>query len=929
MPDLPSGTITFLFTDIEGSTKLWEKHGSAMQTALARHDAILGHSIETRGGAIFKTVGDAFCAAFATAADAVGAAVAAQEGLAAETWHDITPIRARMALHTGTAQIRDNDYFGPSLNRVARLLSAGHGGQILLSHAAYALAHDFLSPEFTFQDMGEHRLKDLMRPEHIFQLLHPSLRAEFPALKTLDQCPNNLPAQSTRLVGRETTVADILTILRSNDARLLTLTGPGGAGKTRLALHIAAEMLDDCGQGVFFIPLAPLSNAALVVSEVAQALGVVERSDQSLSATVQGYVGQQQILLVFDNFEHVLDAASLVSELLAACPHLKALVTSRTVLRLRGEREFVVPPLALPRRKPPPAVETLSQYGAVQLFIERAQAVKPDFDVTSQSAPAIAEICVRLDGLPLAIELAAVRIKLFSPIALLARLENRLNLLTGGARDLPARHQTLRGAIAWSYELLDDSEKSLFRQISVFAGGCDIEAVEAIFRATDDPAAGDFNVLEGLSSLLDNSLLQQEEDASGEPRFTMLETLCEFAGERLVESGERPQVLQRHAHYYMTFTEAVNKEGNVADATHRLRQLRIIAREHANIQAALAWSEQNDCDCALRLVAAWFSGAPSERGEAAERALHAAAQSLEAFSDELVSEVLGAAANYAGWRGDFARQKALTVQRLDHMRRLNNPLQIAWSLHTLGFHAWILGENEEAIRYFRESIALFLSQGAVLPMAWTLLHIACAHTNKQESAAARECLEQARSLFQQHQDRDGEASALAELANLSRRQGDLGTAKTLFEQMTRIESELEDHRLHPWRLYQMGWLAMLEGNYAAADSHLRQSLRAFDETQGAVGENKRVGVLHALMVLGCLAGRTGQWERAAKLLGAEAAQREDLHLPMPMDASQEHRRCVDTGRSALGEQAWDTHLQEGRLLTRAGSIAYALGEETS
>ncbi len=461
----PTGTVTFLFTDIEGSTKRWEHYPQQMQSALARHDLVLRQAIDAYGGNVFKTVGDAFCAVFSTPLDALSSAISSQQALNAEQWDpNIGSLRVRMALHVGIAQERDGDYFGQPVNRVARLLSIGYGGQLLLSQPMYDLVRDTLPHGVTLLDLGEHRLKDLQRPERVFQAVISELPADFPALKSLENRPNNLPVQATLFIGRDKEVAGVTALLRRTDVRLVTLTGPGGSGKTRLGLQVAAELLDDFADGVFAVELSALTDASLVPSTIAQALGVTEASGggKPIIESLKDYLKDKQLLLVLDNFEHVMGATPAVDALMKAAPHLKMVATSRMGLHLYGEQELAVPPLSLPDVMHLPSLERITQYEAVRLFIERAQAVKADFQVTNDNAPAVVEICVRLDGLPLAIELAAARIKLFSPSALLSRLSSRLKLLTGGASNLPARQQTLRGAIEWSYDLLSDGEQNFF-----------------------------------------------------------------------------------------------------------------------------------------------------------------------------------------------------------------------------------------------------------------------------------------------------------------------------------------------------------------------------------------------------------------------------------------------------------------------------------
>src|ERR687898_1231223 len=503
-----------------------------------------------------------------------------------------------MALHTGTAEERDGDYFGPTINRVARLLSAGHGGQILLSLTTQELVRDQLPVGAGLRDLGVRRLKDLFGPERVFQLTAPDLPASFSPLKTLDVRLNNLPNQPTPLLGREREVSEITDLLRRADVRLLTLTGTGGTGKTRLALQSAAELIDEFEDGVFLVALAPISDPALVASTVAGALSVSESAGRPLKEDLRDLLSTKELLLVLDNFEQVVDAAPLVGELLSGCPGLKVLATSRISLRIYGEHEYAVRPLELPDPDHLPPIETLRQYEAIRFFTERARAANAHFSLTNENALAVAEICARLDGLPLAIELAAARIKLLSPQAMCSRVSNPLKFLTGGARDLPERQRTLRGAIAWSHALLDEGEQVLFARLSVFSDGCALEAVEAIC----DPVGDLFvDVLEGLSSLLDKSLLRQEEMVE-EPRFVMLETIREYARERLELSGEAEEIRRLHAEYFLALAEQGASEQQGPEETAWLERLDL---EHDNMRAALSWMlESEEAEPGLRLAGA-------------------------------------------------------------------------------------------------------------------------------------------------------------------------------------------------------------------------------------------------------------------------------------------------------------------------------------
>ena len=566
-----------------------------MQTAVDRHLALLDAAIASHHGFHFKTVGDAVQAAFHTAPDAVSAALDAQQALRLEQWPaGIGPVRVRMALHTAAATPQDEDYLAPGLNRLARLLAAGHGGQVLLSLATQDLARDALPVGVDLRDLGEHPLRDLGRPERVCQLLHPDLPEDFPLLRTLATRPNNLPLQPTPFLGREDQVAQTADLLSRDDVRLLTITGPGGVGKTRLALQAAADLLDTFPDGVWFVDLSALNDPTRLPAAIAAVLGVRGEGSDLLDRLLNIMSGQH-LLVVLDNFEQVIDAAQTVFDLLARAPGLKVLTTSRTPLHAYGERELPLSPLPLPDPAHLPSVERMSQYEAVRLFIQRAQAVKPDFAVTTENAPAVAEICFRLDGLPLAIELAAAIVKVLPPQALLKRLQKRLPLLTGGAQTLPARQQTMHNAIAWSHDLLSSEEQLVFRRLAVFPGGCTLEAAESIVNLE-----GIVDVFSGMASLVDKSLLRQEEGLEGEPRFRMLETVREYALERFASSSDEERVWRCHLAYLLHL--AAENDLAEAGATFEERLARLEAEE-TNLRAALEWGLLHDPETALGLNA--------------------------------------------------------------------------------------------------------------------------------------------------------------------------------------------------------------------------------------------------------------------------------------------------------------------------------------
>jgi predicted ATPase/class 3 adenylate cyclase len=547
-------TLTFVFTDLESSTRLWERFPEAMKAAMERHDAILRDAVEESDGRVVKIMGDGLMAVFSSPVDGVNACLEAQQALGHEAWHETGPLRVRMGMHAGEAQVRQGDFLGPPVNRAARIMAAAHGGQVLLSKLAAAVAEPRLPPEAGLRDLGEHRLKDLFQPEHIFQLVHPALSSDFPPLATLSYRPNNLPTQTSEFLGREAQLAAIRDLLDTAGVRLLTLTGPGGIGKTRLALQAAADQIDRFEDGVYFVDLSSVRDADAVFETIVRAVGLTGASDEQLLEVLKLELRARHMLLILDNFEQVMNAADGVADLLHQCSELKILVTSREALSVRGEHLLAVPPLSVPdARAARTSAERVAEYDAVRLFIERAREARPGFALSDDNASAIAEISARLDGLPLAIELAAARVKLFSPQELSDRLRSRLELLGRGPRDLPARQQTLRNTIEWSYQLLDGEERAIFQLLSVFAP-TRVEAVEEVVGRLE--SLGDIDVVDRLASLVDKSLVDSAEVA-GRQRLSMLETIREFAAERLLgEPGLGNAARQAHAAYFSDFAQA-------------------------------------------------------------------------------------------------------------------------------------------------------------------------------------------------------------------------------------------------------------------------------------------------------------------------------------------------------------------------------------
>ncbi len=565
----PAGTVTFLFSDIEGSTQRWERNAEAMSAALQRHDALMRESIEAHGGYVFKVIGDAFCAAFVTAPDALAAAVRAQRALSASDFSSVGGLRVRMALHTGKAEDRDGDYFGQTVNRVARLLAIGYGGQVLVSGTTADLLHDSMPAEHALRDLGLHGLKDLSHAERVFQALAPQLNDVFPALRSLERLPNNLPAQLTSFVGREKEVEEIASLLARGS--LVTLTGPGGVGKTRCALQAGAKLLETYSDGVWLVDLAPVSDQSLVTSTIARTLGLRETSDRPLVETITEFLARQHLLLVVDNCEHVLtEARNAIVAIAQRCPDVRIVATSREPLNVSGEHVFRLP--------------SLGESESVALFADRAHAADARFALTEANAPFVSAIASRLDGIPLALELAAARVKVLSAQQIAARLDERFRVLTGGDRSALPRRQTLRAAIDWSYDLLEPRERVLFARLAIFAGGWSLEATAEVCGEPD--GGGDWEILDSLQALADKSLVVSEL-VGGDRRYRMLQTMREYGLERLRGSGEAEQIAQRHARFYARWAASI---APIVDALEDEQWKHLCIAEIDNLRAAIDWT---------------------------------------------------------------------------------------------------------------------------------------------------------------------------------------------------------------------------------------------------------------------------------------------------------------------------------------------------
>ncbi len=872
---LPTGTVTFLFTDIEGSTRLIQELGQAYGAVLDRHRAIVGDVARSNGGATFGSEGDALFIAFPDAAGAIAAAAAAQSALQNESWSDGLTVRVRMGIHSGDAVLSGGDYVGLALHQVARITSAAHGEQVLVSETSRALAASALPVGVTLRDLGEHRLKDLARPERLHQLLAAGLRSDFPPPRTLSTRPNNLPVVPTSFVGR----GEIETARRLQVAsRLLTLTGPGGTGKTRLALQLAAEAMDDHPDGVFFVELDLVDDARLVPSAIAQALNVDVGSSPPLDRLI-AYLRDKRILLVLDNFEQVVEAADVVGRLLREAPDLRVIVTSRVVLRIYGEQEFPVPPLELPPADPRAPVEDVARSEAVRLFVERAMASVPAFRLDETNTPAVAEIVTRLDGLPLAIELAAARLRLLPVEALRNRLDQKLTMLTGGARDLPARQQTLRGAIDWSFDLLEEPDRRLFARLAVFAGGVCLAEAETVCGPASELGQ---DVLDGLTSLVEKSLIRSVPGTSDEPRFAMLATIREYGLERLDAGPEAVEIRRRHAAAYLALVEGIASSLTGPQGGPWLDRL---ALDHDNLRAAIDWAiAGGEAETAYRLgTAIWRFW--QLRGHLDEANLRFPQLLATAGGDDLPpavrSRALGAAGGIQYWRADVSEMRRLYDLSLDAARASGDKGLLAESLYNLGF-------------------AIRPEPGAT----------------KEELREARAPWEESLALFTELGDLRGEANANWALAIAAMRAGEPAEARLRLERSRRLNTERNDPFGLAWVLHMMGLLDAMEGDRPAALKAFAEALRLF------VAADDRSGILLVTLDFAVTARLEGDWPRHWRLMGAADELRRStgtglVDSPFFPDLDW---RLADRPTDEAAERAWT----EGARMPLEALVAYAL-----
>jgi predicted ATPase/class 3 adenylate cyclase len=922
MASPPTGTLTFLFTDIEGSTRLWEHDAQAMQAALARHDELLRDAIEERGGYVFKTVGDAFCCAFLTAPDALEAALEIQRRLLSSEWEQTRPLRVRIALHTGAAEERDGDYFGPPLNRVARLLSAAHGGQVLLSLATQELVRDDLPEGAGLRDLGERRLKDLSRTERVFQLMASDLTSDFPPLKTLDVLPNNLPTPRTSFIGREREMAEVKRMLGMT--RLLTLTGAGGSGKTRLALEVAGHLAGLYADGVWFVELAGLSEGELVPQAVAGVLGVLEQPGQPLTQTLAEALHRKMLLLVLDNCEHLVDSvARLLDTLLDSCPRLRVLATSRETLGVEGEMVRRVSSLSVPDTDRLPAAGELTRYDAVRLFVDRVRLRLPNFHLTVENGPAVAEVCRKLEGIPLAIELAAARVSTLSVEQISERLTNSLKLLTSGGRTATARQRTLRGTLDWSYDLLTEQERILFRRLSVFAGGWTLETAEAVVLAED---AEESNIVDLLSALADKSLVVVDMTSEGGVRYRLLEPVRQYALEKLEKGGELGAIRRRHLEFFLALAEKAEPELVGAEQAEWLKRLEV---ELDNFRAALSWAQgHGTTELGLRMGAAlWRFWIMRARYGEGHRWLEAAL-SIENGAPLLVRAKATHVAGYlAAGQGVYLRSQPYLEEALALYRSAGSAEGVAMTLATLGRLESYRGELEQAKALDKESFDKYRKLGDPWQFSSALRALAADlfvrllrglayEVDATRGVALRE---EALALCRKWGDSAGIALSLLGLGSLAIDQDNPERAVKHLEESLILAREVYAG-IVPHILVSLGDAALIQGDNERALRVYKEALTMCRETGQ---EPTDTGVLEGMA---SLAAALKDDARAARLWGAVESALQVIGATWTPEDLARDEPYLDAARSRLGEATWEAALAEGRNMTLEEAIEYALGE---
>lgn len=891
---LPTGTVTFLFTDIEGSTKLWEQHPEAMKNALAKHDSILKEAIESEHGHIIKTTGDGVHAVFTTAIDAISAAITSQHHLQSLTSN--LPLHVRIGLHTGEAELRDGDYFGQALNRAARIMSIGHGGQVLVSEITAEVAREHLSLDVSLLDLGEHHLKGLTQPEKIFQLAVPGLQKDFPPLHSIPTATNNLPSQLSSFIGRERELTEAQGKLAS--AKLLTLIGPGGTGKTRLSIQIASEQLINFKDGVWLVELAPISDPAFIISVISSVFNIREVQNIPLIQLVIDFLRGKEALLVLDNCEHLVEAsARMASQFLHECPDLKILASSREALGVEGETVYRVP--------------SLKDDEATRLFVERATKAEPRFHLTDENASFVAQICSRLDGIPLAIELAAARVKLFSPQQIAERLDDRFKLLTGGSRTALPRQQTLRALIDWSYQTLTETEQRALRRLAVFSGGWTFEAAESV--------VGESEAFDGLAGLVNKSLVNVEEQGSAS-RYRFLETIRQYAMDKLVETGEAVETRTRHLDYMLKFAE----ENTAKNIDSYLVWLDKLDGEHDNLRIALEWAVANDVEKAIQLARkiGWYWLTRDYISEA--RYWY---DIILQKSETLPEHDAERAAIYSllGWSSILVGQhrdgRAAAEIAISLAKKSEQYSTIIFACCTIALASTFLGDFTAAQNAITEGERLAKEKNLKEELTLvTSAHAQMIYYTSRDVVMAKTYLDAAVHLSVEVGYRWETAFLTFGQARLASSLGDMVTARAKFNEGSDIARRLGNNRMVYSNRSELAHALREHGSLDEAYEIYKEVIPGWKHL------GHRAAVARELECIGYILTRKEEPERAVCLISAAQVIRKMIDMPRTKLEDMEHEKELNTLHEMVGEEKFQTQWANGERLSMDEAIEMAMKE---
>ena len=913
---LPFGTVTFLFTDIESSTKLWERYPEAMKVALAKHDSIMKDTIESNNGQIIKTTGDGVHAVFATVIDSINAALDAQRKFqTSEIFPDSDfPLRVRMGIHTGEAELRDGDYYGGTLNRAARIMSVAHGGQTLISETTLQIAREHLPKDVSVLDLGQHHLKGLSSAEHIHQVSTPELESVFPALRSQIQRTDNIPTQLTSFVGRGRELTEASS--RLEGARLLTLIGPGGTGKTRLSIQLGRQLLSGYKDGVWLVELAPISDPSLILRTIASVFEIGEVAGVPFKTLVHDFLREKHLLLILDNCEHLVEASARVAdELLHVAPNIKVIASSREALGISGETVYRVPSLSMPEQAEVTKA-AVEKFESVQLFMERANAAYRKFQLTDENASSVAQICSRLDGIPLAIELAASRITVFSPEQIAKRLDDRFKLLTGGSRTALPRQQTLRALIDWSYDLLSEDERALLRRLSVFAGGWTFEAAETVCNNVD--------VFEHLPQLANKSLVTVN-DEGDEPRYFLLETIRQYARDKLLEQGEGQGTRDRHLAYFLDMAETAQAE--ILTKEKELDWINRLKMEYDNIRTATEWGLSNDPLAVARIVYSLSSlmvvlSSTSEGHRWGEKALKEIDNAGENKTDQeklIRARLLVSMGIMSFAMGDNQTSRSEAREASPILRKLGDKRALAIALGFQCGACILTGHKEEAIEVFEEALVLAEELGDKYILGTVLSAGSRVDVfAKGDFSKAVGHLAEAAELLKEHGNRWSYGITMFGFGNLYLTQRNFEKAREHYKIAMQTVQELGSIRNVNMIKSDLAHILRYEGKFAEALSAYHETIKDWQRM------GHRAAIAHQLECIAFINKATEQTEKAARLFGMAEALRQRIGIDMTTQERKDYEKEVAELKANMDEKEFASLWTEGRSMTMDEAMELAL-----